>query len=59
MAADGRMDRVYIDAGTEEHGFVYLYPGQAEYSLQLMNRCAHAPGAPDQLLNPMRACVPT
>ena len=34
------MDRVYIDAATEEDGYVYLYPGQAAYSLELMNRCA-------------------
>ncbi|CAL8465383.1 g4919 [Coccomyxa elongata] len=33
-----RIDRVYIDAATEEKGFVMIHPGNDRYSLDLINR---------------------
>lgn len=36
--AERRIDRVYIDAATEEKGFVMIHPGNDRYSLDLINR---------------------
>lgn len=36
--AEGRMDRVYIDAGHEESGPVVIHPGNQHYHLELIHR---------------------